>query len=101
MKSLCPTAAKDKLIRQGIDRLEVLMSDGTAKKRDPEKWERAKAKARKKHGRPLGSSHAARRQVLQGCWRHLRRQESPRTTSFLAGQRGLADREEYEKKKKK
>ena len=28
------------------------MSDGTAKKRDPEKWERAKAKARKRMGGP-------------------------------------------------
>ena len=26
------------------------MADGTAKKRDPEKWARAKAKARKKMG---------------------------------------------------
>ena len=35
------------------------MSDGTAKKRDPEKWARAKAKARKKMG-----GHSARAMQL-------------------------------------
>ena len=35
------------------------MADGTAKKRDPEKWERAKAKARKRMG-----GHSARAMQL-------------------------------------
>ena len=44
------------------------MADGTAKKRDPEKWARAKAKARKKMG-----GHSARAMQIAGPQRNTRK----------------------------
>ena len=51
------------------------MADGTAKKRDPEKWARAKAKARKKMGGHSARAMQLAVQVLQGHGRHLLRQK--------------------------